>query len=258
MTALLAGFLLGLAGSAHCLGMCGPLALLARGPVGPARRAGADRAASGDRPAGWRPTAGLAFGAYHLVRLILYGAFGAVAGWAGGALAGAAWRSGLALTAGMVLGAQALLGIQGRFVGAGPARALRAITSRLASLSRRLPQRPIPRAAAFGVLNGLMPCGLLYGALAAAAGLGQASESAVFMAAFGLGSVPAFAALVYSARVLFPRAPARFRYAAPVALAVVGGLLIARGLSTREGHDHAGHRGQAQWTPHASHVQGID
>ena len=217
MTPLAAGFLLGIAGGAHCLGMCGPLALFGRAS-----------------------SSGPAFGAYHAARIGVYVAFGALAGWAGTAIAGAGWRNGLAMTAGVVLIAQAV-GLVGWAIGPRSGRALRAIASGLAELSRRLPQQPISRSAVLGTLNGLLPCGLLYGALAAAAGLGRASDAIVFMTGFGLGALPAFAVLAGSTRVLIPRDSALLRYAAPAALVLVGGLLIARGLTGHAGHVHGGH-----------------
>ena len=177
MTYLLTGFMLGVAGSVHCLGMCGPLMLLSRG----------DRRSS---MAWW------AFLVHHAGRVTIYMVLGFVAGLSGGAIARAGWRNGLAITAGLVLIAQAS-GVMSRLMGTGPGRFIAIVAARA---GRRLPRQPLARAAAFGAINGLMPCGLLYGALAAAAGLGDARASVAFVAAFA-GSLPAFAAPLCGARV---------------------------------------------------------
>ncbi len=41
-----------------------------------------------------------------------------------------------------------------------------------------------------GLLNGLLPCGLLYAAFAGAASTGSAATGALFMAVFGIGTIP--------------------------------------------------------------------
>lgn len=43
---------------------------------------------------------------------------------------------------------------------------------------------------AMGILNGLLPCGLLYAAFAGAASTGNVLTGALFMAVFGLGTIP--------------------------------------------------------------------
>jgi hypothetical protein len=80
------------------------------------------------------------------------------------------------------------------------------------------------------MVNGLLPCGLLYAALIAAAGLGSVPAATGFMAGFGVGAVPALGALAYSAQFALPRTSILLRRLAPIALAIVGLMLILRGL----------------------------
>jgi hypothetical protein len=211
MTFLVSGFLLGLAGSLHCVGMCGPLALVAHPPATFARRPSAAQ-----------------FLVHQAGRISIYVVLGTFAGWTGAAVAGEGWQSVVAIVAGLLLVGQAV-GLGGGRMAARAGRLLAALTNRSRVLHVTA-HRPLARAAAFGAVNGLLPCGLLYAALVAAAGFGSLSAAVAFMGAFGLGSVPALAALVTSGRVAFPRAPRLLRRAAPVALAAVGLLLIARGL----------------------------
>jgi len=88
----------------------------------------------------------------------------------------------------------------------------------------------------FGALNGLLPCGLLYAALLAAAGLGSVRDALVFMAAFAVGTTPVLAALGIAGGAIAMRVPDSIRRAAPYALALVGVLLIARGISPERPH----------------------
>jgi sulfite exporter TauE/SafE len=89
----------------------------------------------------------------------------------------------------------------------------------------------------FGALNGLLPCGFLYAALVAAAGLGNLRESLLFMGAFALGTTPVLGAVAVAGGAFTARLPLAVRRVAPVALAIVGVLLIARGLRP----PHGGH-----------------
>jgi sulfite exporter TauE/SafE len=218
VTVLLAGLLLGMAGGVHCLGMCGPLVLVARGPSVPSGGAAQ-------------------FFAYHGSRIAVYLLLGALAGLTGDVLAGFGWRHWIAIAAGIALLMQAS-GMLARALGGRGLWILGAITARVGAAARLMPRTGVRRAATFGVLNGILPCGLLYAALAAAAGLGGLRDALTFVAAFGLGTLPVFAALVVSARVMLPRAPHWLRQAAPVALAIVGLLLIERGLPREFPHAH--------------------
>jgi sulfite exporter TauE/SafE len=174
----------GLAGSlVHCVGMCGPFVL---GQVA----AGVERHASGTYGE-WRRLAGAALAPYHLGRFTTYTALGAAAGAATAlftSTAAFAWLSGgLLAVAASVMILQAF----GIAVGArsSTGSALARIAGPLLSSHTRAARY------ALGVVLGFLPCGLLYGALAAAAGTGSAPEGALAMAAFALGTVPALVAV---------------------------------------------------------------
>jgi sulfite exporter TauE/SafE len=214
MTYLLAGFALGLAGGVHCLGMCGPLVWAVRAQASP-------RALL-----------------HHAGRLLTYAALGALAGGTGGVIARAGWRNTLAVTAGtaLLLSALTSLGLLSRV------RRLhrldRAIATWIAHAIHTLNRHRAGGAFGLGVLNGLLPCGLVYAALAGAAGLGDAMAAVVFMTGFAVGTLPAFAALAISAGALTGRLPSSLRRAAPIAVALAGLLLVARGLQAGPGHQH--------------------
>jgi len=81
-----------------------------------------------------------------------------------------------------------------------------------------------------GMANGLLPCGMVYLAIAGALTRIHVLESAGFMACFGLGTLPLLLALQYTGgRLSFPLR-ARLRRAIPVLTIAIGLLLILRGL----------------------------
>ncbi len=179
-------FVLGLAGSiGHCAGMCGPF-VLAQVPD--------DRSGSAMLMRG-------ALLPYHLGRATTYTLLGAVAGGLGGGIAQSLPHGRLVLGCFLILGAgvflaQALkgLGLLPNLSGAGGLA-----TSAGAGLARMarplLLRRDRIAGYALGVALGFLPCGLLYGALAAAAGSGSALTGAVAMAALTASTVPVLMAI---------------------------------------------------------------
>jgi len=242
MIAEAAAFILGLSGSGHCLSMCGPLVLYASGP----------RAISQI--------------AYHAGRVMLYTALGVVAGATGAAVAAPEWRNGLAIVTGLTVlflpwATKGWLGNSRRFTWLA-----RPISRAVGTVAKWVRRHHVGGPLVFGALNGLLPCGWLYVALGASAGLADPASAARFMMAFGAGTVPALVAL----RLLPGRTlnPVVFRRAAPWASVVVGLVLIARGLNAGapshvQQHGHAaGHTGPvaasqssaAEAAPLVSHV----
>jgi sulfite exporter TauE/SafE len=73
---------------------------------------------------------------------------------------------------------------------------------------------------ALGIVLGFLPCGLLYGALAAAGGTASIQDGALVMAAFGLGTVPALVAVGWGGLIIRRRLHDVARWiAAPLLLA---------------------------------------
>ena len=225
MTTLLAGLALGLVGSGHCAAMCGPLVWLAN-----PRRAPVD---------GVEPTTRqLAVHAllYHGGRASTYIALGLVAGLAGSVMARLGLGRVLAVVAGVVLVLQALaatrlLSSHGWSAGIGTR-----VTAALGRIGAWMRTHRVRGPIAFGVLNGLLPCGLLYAALTAATGFGSVRDALVFMAGFAAGTTPVLATLGIAGGAIATRLPLAVRRAAPYALALVGALLIARGISVPHAH----------------------
>jgi sulfite exporter TauE/SafE len=83
----------------------------------------------------------------------------------------------------------------------------------------------------FGVLNGLLPCGLVYTAVAASLVAHNIKESMLFMAFFGMGTIPAMVLLVATAQYMPSSIRQQFRKIVPVFTFIIGCLLILRGLN---------------------------
>ena len=243
MTALLAGLAFGLVGSGHCAAMCGPLVLLAAPKpqgLGAHAHVAAPRLAS---------HAAL----YHLGRMTTYLVLGALAGLAGSALARLGLGRTLAVLAGVFLVLQGLAATRVVSTRLGTHRLAASVTAALGRAGAWMRTHRVRGPLLFGALNGLLPCGLLYAALTAAAGFGHFGQALLFMGAFAIGTTPVLAAIGVAGGALTTRVPLGMRRAAPVALAIVGVLLIMRGMSTPHGaHAPAATSGTAS-SSHAHH-----
>jgi uncharacterized protein len=209
-------FLAGLGGSlVHCIGMCGPFVL---GQV----MADAETGVAGSYGE-WRRLAGASLVPYHLGRLTTYTALGAAAG-AVTALFTAtptfAW-----LSSALLLIAACLMAFQAFGLAVGTTSPL---TSGLARLAGPLSSSHRPTARyALGVVLGFLPCGLLYGALAAAGGTASARDGAFAMAAFALGTVPALMAVGWGGLLLRRRLRDVARWIAAPLLLANAALMVA-------------------------------
>jgi sulfite exporter TauE/SafE len=175
---LSAAFVVGVAGSAHCLAMCGGIS----GALAMRSREGA---------------AAAAFQAllYQAGRLTSYALAGAIAGAFGGFMGTLLDVDRVALAArvlaGLVLVGVALGLILKRRPLAGIERVGARFWSAIAPLTGKLPSRGPARQLLLGVLWGWLPCGFVYSILLFATLSGGPLQAGAMMVCFGLGTVPA-------------------------------------------------------------------
>ena len=82
-----------------------------------------------------------------------------------------------------------------------------------------------------GMLNGLLPCGLVYMAIAGAIGTGGVAEGSLYMILFGLGTIPMLLAISLAGNVMSLAIRNKINKLIPVLVVVVGVLFVLRGLS---------------------------
>jgi sulfite exporter TauE/SafE len=189
-------FLAGLAGSPHCVVMCGAFASACA-----------------------RPARGLV--PWHAGRLLGYGILGAVAGAVGAVIPGPSWLPPVLAVVLLCWFAAALAGL----LPEPPLRLPGAATAgRLLQEDRGMAAR-----FAFGIVNGFVPCGLVYSALSVPVALASPGAGAVAMLAFGAGTLPSLSIAALTIRRFAPRTIAGRRL---LALAVLCAGLWSIGVRT--------------------------
>lgn len=208
---VIAGIGMGMVSSLHCIGMCGPLVMSLPLP----------------QQAGFRRI--LAVITYNAGRLTTYGILGALFGLAGRRLQVAGWQQWLSVVLGIAIILGWLAARSGKQITFLPARILQQAVTRLnLYLWKRAGKAGFYL---LGMANGLLPCGMVYLAVAAAIGAGSAGMSTLFMVCFGLGTLPAMTGLGYISGWFNQSVRLHLRKLMPVFTVVIGVLLILRGLN---------------------------
>lgn len=208
-------FSLGLMSSLHCVGMCGPIALALpvhqRSPLG--------------------KITGILL--YNLGRTFTYTLLGFLLGFIGNALNLAGLQRGLSVGTGvLMLGAAAYSSHWLDRLATPPflQKGVQAVKKKLGNL---LHNRSFSALFLLGTLNGLLPCGLVYMALISSVAAGNVGEGALFMALFGIGTVPAMSAAAFIKNLFSVPLRNRARRLMPAFVAAVAILLILRGLEVK-------------------------
>ncbi len=210
---ILSGLALGFFGSLHCIGMCGPIALAL--------------------PSQSKSKLGFYSGRmlYNLGRVITYSIMGLIIGLIGQKINLAGYQQIVSIVLGVVILITVLLPsrVKNYFIQLKPVRLItKALQSSIGVLFRNGSQTSL---LGIGVLNGFLPCGFVYVALAGAVALGNVEKSIFFMALFGIGTIPA----MFSASVITTLFGQNFRQkvhrAIPAFAAVLAIIFILRGLN---------------------------
>ena len=210
---ILIAFILGLISSFHCVGMCGPLVMAL--PVQ-------------DLP---YPRKIMAILLYHIGRIFTYTALGLLFGLLGRHLFIASYQQWISIGLGalivVVIFWQKISGANtpfplGQKISAIVGRWMRYIWGKHSVFSSLF----------FGLLNGLLPCGMVYYALAGALGTGTLAGSIYFMLFFGIGTLPMMCSIHFlGSSYLTISFRSRIRKLVPLFVGLMGVLLILRGLN---------------------------
>ena len=212
MTILLSALVLGLMGSFHCAGMCGPIAI-ALPPQG-------------------NTILQKIFGGslYNLGRTITYGIMGALFGMLGQGI----HLLGFQQKVSVVMGALMIISVLFPALFRNQYNLDRSLFSFVGKLKKAIGKlfavRSFQSLFFIGLLNGLLPCGLVYIAIAGAIGTGNTAEGAVYMILFGLGTIPMMLGISLAGNVLGLAVRRKINKIIPVLVVVVGLLFILRGL----------------------------
>ena len=209
---LLSGFILGLLGSLHCVGMCGPIALLL--PV------------SRDNP---RKKA-IQIGLYHLGRFTAYALLGLAFGFLGKSLNVFGLQQYLTIGVGVLMLAFLLIPnrIWHKYSLTRPL--MRLIGTLKSSLGVALKKKSPDTFLTIGFLNGFLPCGLVYMGVFGSLTLANPAQSSLYMILFGLGTLPLMTLAIYAAGLITKPLQRKFRKVIPVFISILAVLFILRGL----------------------------
>lgn len=211
MLLLLSALIMGGLGSLHCIGMCGPIALAL--PVV------ADTAAAKF----------LYSLLYNLGRVVTYSTIGGITGLLGSGFALAGMQQWLSVLLGLFIISYLLWPKKAAWLQANSTlqHFFNSIRNRLGHLFHQKNYRSV---FFIGILNGLLPCGLVYMALAAAIATGSVWQAGLFMAFFGLGTLPLMWSIVFFGNFITVKSRMYIRKAYPYMMFATACLLIVRGM----------------------------
>lgn len=210
MEIILTGLILGFMGSFHCAGMCGPIAL--------------------SLPLHGNNQLQKAFGGvlYNLGRTVTYGLMGAFFGLIGQGFQMAGFQRWVSI----IMGSLMIISVLTPFV----FKKLNFIKTDFftgsirKALQKLFQKRSYGGLFFIGLLNGLLPCGLVYLAIAGAIGTANLYYGILFMVLFGLGTIPMMLAISMIGNISV-KIRNKVNKMVPYVVTLVGIIFILRGLS---------------------------
>lgn len=207
------GLILGFFSSMHCVGMCGPLAMAL--------------------PVHHLPDAKrfLALLLHHLGRVITYASLGLLFGFAGRRIYIAGFQQWFSIAMGILV---LILLIQYYYYKRNVQPFfMQAFYKKVQAMIITLLKSPksIFTFPLLGMANGLLPCGMVYVAVAAALTSSSVDQGVLFMIMFGLGTLPAMMAISYWGTSLKPGLRWGMRKIIPYGIGLMALVLILRGMN---------------------------
>ena len=209
---LYSALILGLISSLHCIGMCGPIAMML--PV--------DRNNAAKKV--------MQIVTYHLGRLSAYSTIGLIFGMLGRGF----------FLAGIQQNMSIFIGVAMIFVAVVPEKTFakynfskpvyKIISKVKSSLGNQFKNKSYKSIFTIGLLNGFLPCGMVYMALFGAIAMQSAGLGIIYMFLFGLGTLPLMTIVVYVNSLIKMPFRNKIQKAIPYAAVIIGVLFILRGL----------------------------
>ncbi|GAL64732.1 heavy-metal-associated domain (N-terminus) and membrane-bounded cytochrome biogenesis CycZ-like domain possible membrane copper tolerance protein [Algibacter lectus] len=172
----------------------------------------------------------LQIGVYHLGKLLAYSVIGLVFGLIGKSLYLFGFQQQLSIFIGILMILVVLIP-QKTFNKYNFSKPVYKVISKVKStLGSAMKKKTMDTFLTIGFLNGFLPCGLVYMAVFAAIASGNALNGALYMAVFGLGTIPLMTTAIYFSQFLKGAARQKIQKAIPVFVVIIGVLFIIRGL----------------------------
>ena len=209
---LVLAFTLGLFGSLHCVGMCGPIALLITLQIQS------------------KCFRSLQLGAYFIGKTLAYTLMGLLFGLVGEGIFIAEYQQEFSIFAGLLMilmGLFSLLHLRVKGLGNPLLKGFSLLKN---ALGKQLSKKTVTSSLSIGFLNGFLPCGLVYTALFGALAMGNWWGSMIYMTAFGVGTIPLMLLLILLGDFLPLALRRRLNQWLPLVVILVGILFILRGL----------------------------
>jgi hypothetical protein len=205
-------FILGLAGSFHCIGMCGPIAFVL--PI--------------DKTSTSKSSVQIFL--YHFGRLLSYAFIGLLFGLLGKGLYLAGFQQRLSILMGVLMIIIVLIPIHffNKFNFSKPLYI--AVGNLKKYLGLYLKKKSNKAIFTIGFLNGFLPCGLVYMALIGAISTGNPYQGAIYMAIFGLGTIPMMSGAIILGNFISLSIRNKIQKIIPIFVIIIGLLFILRGL----------------------------
>ncbi|MFH6989489.1 sulfite exporter TauE/SafE family protein [Flavobacterium collinsii] len=209
---LYSAFIFGLISSLHCIGMCGPIAMML--PV--------DRQNEAKKV--------IQIITYHLGRLAAYATIGLIFGLLGRGffLAGLQQKMSIFIGLAMIVVVLVPEKVFSKYNFSKPI--YKVISKVKSSLGNQFKDRSYKSLFTIGLLNGFLPCGMVYVALFGAIAMQSASLGVLYMLLFGLGTIPLMTVVVYVNSLIKLPFRNKIQKAIPYVAVIIGALFILRGL----------------------------
>lgn len=209
---LYTAFIFGLVSSLHCIGMCGPIAMML--PV--------DHNNQGKKI--------VQILTYHLGRLSAY----AILGFAFGILGRGFYFAGIQQNISIIVGVLMILVVvipERTFAKYNFSKPVYRLISKIkSSLGNQFKRKSFDTLFTIGLFNGFLPCGLVYAALFGAIAMQNVALSTSYMILYGIGTIPLMSAVVYFSELLKFPFRHKLQKIIPVITIIIGTLFIMRGL----------------------------
>lgn len=204
--------ILGLASSLHCIGMCGPIALML-----PVNRSNPFIKV-------------IQIFIYHFGRITAYASLGLLFGLVGKSFFIAGYQQQLSITIGVFIILMAIIPEKqlARYNFSKPI--YKFITKVKSALGNQFKKKDNPSIFIIGLLNGYLPCGMVYMALFGAIAMNQIELSIFYMILFGIGTIPFMSFIVYIADFISISFRNKIQKIIPIIAIIIGLLFIIRGL----------------------------